>query len=328
MAEQEEERSRDDLSEEASPFKLEEYRKKGQVAQSRELSGLLGLVATGMTLWLLVPYMKEDIATFMTEIFGYSFSSEFELSNKNILENTVLKAGKLAVFIAFPIGVIGFIVGALSSYIQVGSIFSTDPITPDLNKINPVKGIKRFFSLKQFYDGIRLVIRATAVSFVAFLFVKSQILSSGRYAFVDPGSLFRTFENSSQIIFLSMCSVLVFFAALDLWLQRWEFSKNVRLTKREQKEEQKEHEGDPLIKARIRSIQRELARKRMMDAVKTADVVVTNPIHIAVALSYDQSKMKSPKVVAKGADFLAQKIKAIAKEAGVPTVENLSLIHI
>ena len=119
--------------------------------------------------------------------------------------------------------------------------------------------------------------------------------------------------------------ILLVFAAIDYFLQRDEFQKSVRLTKQESKQEHKEREGDPQVRARVRAIQRDMARKRMMAAVKKADVVITNPTHIAIAIEYDRDGMAAPKVVAKGVDFVAQKIKQIAAEAGVPTVENVPL---
>ena len=131
--------------------------------------------------------------------------------------------------------------------------------------------------------------------------------------------------TAGRNLFIVMMGVLAVFAAIDLFFQKREFGKQVRVTKKEAKQEAKEQEGDPLIKSRIRSIQRDMARKRMMKAVKTADVIITNPTHIAIALCYDKDKMVAPKVVAKGADFMAENIKKIAREAGVPLVENVPL---
>lgn len=157
------------------------------------------------------------------------------------------------------------------------------------------------------------------------MIVKSKVITSPMYSLMDPGAILGGVSEIGIAVFIALISVLIVFAGFDFWLQRWDYGKNIRLTKKEQKQEHKEHEGDPMIKARIRSVQREMARKRMMDAVKTADVIVTNPTHIAVALSYSKENMSSPKVVAKGADFLAQKIKKLASEAGVPLVENVPL---
>jgi flagellar biosynthetic protein FlhB len=126
-------------------------------------------------------------------------------------------------------------------------------------------------------------------------------------------------------MFLTLFSILALFAVADFVMQRYEHNKSLRLTKQEAKQEHKEREGDPQIKARIRAIQRDISRKRMMAAVKKADVIITNPTHIAIAIVYDRENMAAPKVVAKGADFIAQRIKKIAADAGIPTVENIPL---
>lgn len=325
MAENQEDRNRDDLSEEASPYRLEEFRRKGKVAQSREVSGLIGLLATGSALYLLAPRLGADLMEYMRDLFRVDLSSKVDLADHTVLNNTFFASLKMIATLSLPVGVVGFIIGALGSYVQIGSIFSTEPLNPDLNRINPISGLQRFLSLKQVYDGIRLIIRASVVAAVAFFLVKLKIFESPAYLLTEPSALLHGFGRSGIAIFSSLCLVLSVFAGFDFWLQRWEYGKNVRLTKKEQKEEHKEHEGDPLIKARIRSVQREIARKRMMEAVKKADVVVTNPTHIAIAIQYDRENMSAPKVVAKGADFLAQKIKKIATDSNVPLVENVPL---
>jgi len=170
-----------------------------------------------------------------------------------------------------------------------------------------------------------VVIKGIVVLYVAYVMVKSDILESPSLIFQNPKAIFDVVGKSGRALFLSMMGVLAVFAAIDFFFQKREFGKQVRVTKKEAKQEAKEQEGDPMIKSRIRSIQRDMSRKRMMKAVKAADVIVTNPTHIAIALQYDKDKMVAPKVVAKGADFMAENIKKIAREAGVPLVENVPL---
>jgi flagellar biosynthetic protein FlhB len=157
------------------------------------------------------------------------------------------------------------------------------------------------------------------------LVVKTQVLQSIPMAAAEPASLVETLARAARAIVLPVIVILIVFGVIDFALNRWEYMKQLRLTKEEAKQESKEREGDPQIKARVRAIARERARRRMMEAVKKADVIVTNPTHIAIAIQYDKDKMAAPKVIAKGADFLAQKIKKIAAEAGVPLVENVPL---
>jgi flagellar biosynthetic protein FlhB len=160
---------------------------------------------------------------------------------------------------------------------------------------------------------------------IAYGLVKTQVLSSPAQMGSEPITVASAYGTAAKTIFLSLIAVLVLFAALDWFLTRREFQTNLKMTKQEAKQEHKEREGDPQIKARIRAVQREMARRRMMAAVKKADVIITNPTHIAIAIVYERDSMAAPKVVAKGADLMAQRIKQIAAQAGVPLVENVPL---
>jgi flagellar biosynthetic protein FlhB len=179
--------------------------------------------------------------------------------------------------------------------------------------------------MKNLVETGRVLIKGVIVLYVAYVMVKADIIESPALIFQNPKAIFQMLGTAGRNLFIVMMGVLAVFAAIDLFFQKREFGKQVRVTKKEAKQEAKEQEGDPLIKSRIRSIQRDMARKRMMKAVKTADVIITNPTHIAIALCYDKDKMVAPKVVAKGADFMAENIKKIAREAGVPLVENVPL---
>lgn len=325
MAENQDERSREDLTEEASPHRLEEYRRKGQVAQSRELSGLAALLAAGVATYALAPRMGTQLAGFMNEVFRVDLSSRMDLGSSHVARGFFMKAVLLMTSIGLPICLAGFVVGALSSFAQIGSIFSLDPLTPNLDKISPLQGWKRIFSMKQGIDALRLTFKMSVVLVITYALIKTEIFKAPMQVASDPTSLFGAYAHAAKVVFLSLIGVLAIFAAADFSLQRWDYSKNLRMTKQEAKQEHKEREGDPQIKARIRAIQRDIARKRMMAAVKKADVIITNPTHIAVAIVYDKDEMAAPKVVAKGADFIAQKIKQIASEAGIPLVENVPL---
>jgi flagellar biosynthetic protein FlhB len=313
------------LTEEASPHRVEEYRRKGMVAQSREVSGLAALVATVIVTYCIVPQSGIQMAEFMREVFRVDLSARADLGSLAFLNTYLVRALKLMVSIGLPICGAGFLFGSIGSFVQIGSIFSLDPLIPDMDKINPLQGLQRFFSAKQLLDGLRIILKMIAILFVSYGLLKTQIFGAPMHLYDDPIHLFWGYASAGKSIFLSLACLLVVFALLDMGLQRFEYGKSIKMTKQEAKQEHKEREGDPQIRARIRSIQREMSRKRMMQAVKKADVIITNPTHIAVALVYDKSKMAAPKVVAKGADFIAQKIKQIASEAGVPLVENVPL---
>lgn len=326
MAEnKQEDRSTEDLMEEASQTKIDELREKGQVAQSREIVGIISLVAAASVLYMMGPTMGGELAEFMRDVLRVDEAVKMNFADNTVLRLTLFKALKLMAFIALPIAAAGFAFAVLGSFIQVGNIFSFEPIQPRLDKINPIQGMQRLFSFRHLLDSVRTIIKVIISLFIAYSIVKSEIYKSPTALLSDPSMMLQAFGDTGKTIFLSLVAIFGVFAGFDYWMQRHEWMKQVRLTRQEAKEESKEREGNPQIKARIRSVQREIARRRMMSAVKKADVIITNPTHIAIAIQYDRDKFLAPRVVAKGADFIAQKIKAIAAEAGVPTVENVPL---
>ena len=326
MAEnQDSERSREDLTEEASPYRIEEFRRKGMVAQSREVAGLAALIAVGVATYVMAPQMGIQMAEFMREVFRTDLSARADLGSASVVGGFLMKAIKIMLAVGLPVCLAGFVIGAATSFMQVGAIFTFEPLTPDLSKINPIAGLKRIVSMRQALDGVRTIFKTVVILLVSYTLVKTQVLRAPAYVGNEPLTLIALYGSAAKAIFLSLVGVLSVFAAIDYGMQRREYSKNLRMTKAEAKQEHKEREGDPQIKARIRSIQREMARKRMMQAVKKADVIITNPTHIAIAVVYEKDSMAAPKVVAKGADFLAQRIKKIAGDAGIPMVENVPL---
>jgi flagellar biosynthetic protein FlhB len=325
MAENNEDRNLEDLSEQASPYRLEEYRKKGQVAQSKELVTLAVALASGMVLFTMAPSIGKEISEFMKEIYTQDLLAKPGADMEGIAGKRLLQAVKLLATIGLPVTIVGFLLGIGGHLSQIGFLFTSEPLTPDLEKINPLNGLKRLFSTRNLVESVRVVIKGLILCFVSYSLLKTAILKSPELIFRNPQAIFEVLGDSGKMLFLSLCGVLAVFAGVDFVLQRREYAKQVRVTREEAKKEAKEQEGDPLIKARIRSVQREAARKRMMQAVKKADVIITNPTHIAIALQYDKDKMVAPRVVAKGADLLAERIKKVGKESGVVLVENVPL---
>lgn len=325
MAEDQGERSNEDLTEETSATRLDEYRRKGIVAQSRELSALAALLAAGMMTYAMAPQMGDMLGGFMREVLRTDLSARLDLGATHVLRGYLMKGLQIVLAIGLPVSMAAFVLGAFASFAQIGSIFTTEPLSPDFTKIDPLQGLKRMFSMRHAVDGLRLTFKSATVLIICYLLVKSEILRSVDRMGNEPITIMQAYGHSAKVIFLSLIGVLAVFAIIDFALQKREYNQKLRMTKQEAKEEHREREGDPQIKARIRSIQREVARRRMMNAVKKADVIITNPTHIAVALQYDKETMFAPKVVAKGADFIAQKIKKVAADAGVPMVENVPL---
>ena len=325
MAENGQDRDTEDLSEEISQQRLEDFRRKGQVSQSKELAALAAMAAASAVAYGMSPQFGGHMAEFMREIFHADIIAKTDLNQSGVLGNYMMKALKLASFIVLPIAAAGFVCGALGSFVQIGSIFSWDPLQPDVNKINPMSGVQRLFSMRHLQETGVILVKATAILAIVYFAIKKEILGSPDSMVSEPITQFTVFGRIAKGIVTPVALVLLGFGIIDFMLNRRDYNKQLRLTKQEAKQEHKEREGDPAIKARVRAMQREISRRRMMKAVKTADVIITNPTHIAIAIVYDKEKMAAPKVVAKGADFMAQKIKKIASDAGIPLVENVPL---
>jgi flagellar biosynthesis protein FlhB len=325
MAENNEDRNTEDLSDEASPYRLEEYRKKGQVSQSKELVALAVAITTGATIFAMGPSMAQELITYMKDLFSTGLIQKPGDDMEAVAGSRLIQMLKVLATLGLPAAIVGFVLGIAGHLGQIGFLFTTEPLSPDLNKINPLSGLKRLFSVRNLIETFRVVLKGVVLCFVAYSVVKSEILNSPDLIFKNPAVIFQVLGSAGQTLFFSLTGILAVFAGADYFLQRREFGKQVRVTKAEAKQEHKEQEGDPLIKARIRTVQREMARKRMMQAVKKADVIITNPTHIAIALKYDKDKMVAPKVIAKGADLLAERIKKVAAEADIPMVENVPL---
>lgn len=325
MAEQQEDRSTEDLLEEPSQTRIDDLREKGQVPQSREASGLLALVACAATLYMFAPSIGKDLIEYMRDVFRVDLTMKLNLTSNAALGETMMKALKLIIVIGLPISFAGFFFGVIGCFVQVGSIFTFEPIQPKLEKMDPIAGLKKFFTMKHALDGVRIVFKAVVAVAVTYAIIKTEVYRSPMQLLNEPSLMLSHFSRVGKTVFLSLVSVFGVFAAVDFWMQKKDWLKQVRLTKQEAKEEAKSKEGNPQMKARMRSIQRDMSRKRMMAAVKKADVIIMNPTHIAIAIQYDTAKMLAPRVVAKGADFIAQRIKAIATESGIPMVENVPL---
>lgn len=319
------ERSSEDLGDEISQYRLEEYRRKGMVAQSRELTGLMALLAGGMAIHVLSSSMGRTLTDFMREVFTVDLPSRAVLGSTALPHRLLMRTVHVCLLVSLPACLAAFVMGVAGSLAQIGSIWSADPLTPDFGKVDPIKGFQRLFSMKNALDGLRLTFKFAVVALVAYALLKSELLRASRYVAQEPGAILVSYGQAGKAVFLSLIGILAVFALVDLGIQKWEFNKQLRLTRQEARQEHKEREGDPQIKARIRAIQREVARRRMMQAVKKATVVVTNPTHFAVALHYEPGTTAAPKVVAKGMDFMAQRIKKVAAESGVPCVENVPL---
>ncbi|MGZ3684841.1 MAG: EscU/YscU/HrcU family type III secretion system export apparatus switch protein, partial [Bdellovibrionota bacterium] len=227
--------------------------------------------------------------------------------------------------LVLPIAAAGFAAGVLGSVVQFGFLFTWAPLTPDVNRINPLSGFQRVASTQSLVEGFKSLIKLIAVVSVTYMLLKTEMLGSSSMSDMESGAFMAYMTSTAFRLVGGVCVGLFVVAALDFAYQKYRYRQGLMMTKQEVKQEHKQREGDPLLKARIRSLQREMARKRMMQDVPKADVIVTNPTHIAVALKYDAEKMAAPRVIAKGADLVAQRIKEVARKNGIPIVENVPL---
>jgi flagellar biosynthetic protein FlhB len=217
------------------------------------------------------------------------------------------------------------VVGFFGTFLQIGWLFTTKSFEPDLSKFNPIKGMGQFVSARAMVELVKSLAKVVLVGWVAYKAVRAEFDKSLYLVDMDVVATLKYVGQVASEVLVKTCGVLAVLAGLDYLFVRWDMEKKMRMTKQEIKEEHKETEGDPQIKARIRSLQMQMARRRMMAEVPKADVVITNPTHLAIALSYRRGEMDAPQVVAKGADQVAAKIREIAREHRVPLVENVPL---
>ena len=314
--------AKDDKTEEATGKKLADARKKGQVAKSKDVSLAVSLV----TCTMLIVIATGLIGSILKDVMQYYLQSGIlqevnELSLKTIVVNIIGKAALCILPVIVPIALAGII----GNFIQVGFLFSTESLKPSFGKLNPINGFRNMFSMKSLVDLGKNTIVVTLISILAFSFIKenySEILQTGNLRISELGVEVRNLVLS---LFFRICLFMVVLAVADFVIQKRIFKKDMRMTKQEVKDEYKQMEGDPKIKSKIKQKQREIASRRMMEAVPNATVVVTNPTHLSIALKYEDGEMNAPKVVAKGADMVALRIKEIAKENDVPIMENKTL---
>jgi len=309
-------------TEKATPKKREDSRKKGQVAKSQDINVAIGLLAVFFFFSVAGSYLKKIAIS----IFEYSFQESLMLNLTE--ENVQILFFELVQEVAFligPIMLIALIAGVAANYFQIGFLFSTEAIQFKLDKLDPIKGFKRIFSMRSVIEFLKSILKIFIVGGIAFLILWNRMDEILILSQKTIGASLATLADLTIQMGLYSAGALLFLALLDYMYQKYDFEKNMRMSKQDIKDEYKNSEGDPLIKSKIKQKQREMAMSRMMQEVPNADVIITNPTHYAVALKYDENKLDAPYVVAKGVDFVAQKIKFVAKENDVITIENRPL---
>lgn len=309
-------------TEKATPQKRQESKRKGQVAKSSEVAAAMIMLGGVLLLYFTGGWMLDQILAMfrinLTQFFNWDLTPA---STRTLLEQMSFEGLKIMV----PMALIGMIFGFFGNYIQIGPIFSTDPLMAKLERIDPIKGAKRIFSVRALVELAKSLLKISIIGTAAFLvlwaskeelFLLSQ--QSVPHALSFVGGLVVKLGLTASIILLCL-------AVLDYIYQKYEFEKGIKMSKQDIKDEYKKSEGDPLIKQKIKEKQRQMSMNRMIQDLPNADVLITNPTHYAIAIKYDAETMEAPQVIAMGKDHLALKIKEKAKELDIVIMENKPL---
>ncbi|WP_455803885.1 fused FliR family export protein/FlhB family type III secretion system protein [Clostridium butyricum] len=313
----------DDKTEEATPKKKSDSRKKGQIARSKDVGVALTMVVCTIAISACWNMMINGFKGVMIYFLQLPMLDNFDnLSLTGILITVIMRVAYGLLPIALPI----MVGGIIASLMQTGFLITGEPLKPSFGKLNPLSGMKNMISKRSLVDLCKNLIVISIVSIIAYKYISSnyqQIISMSN---IYLPSLNVEIKNLVLGIFKQICIVLIVIAAIDYFVQFKMHNQDLKMSKQEVKDEYKQQEGDPQLKVKIKQKQREMSRQRMMQSVSDATVVITNPTHLAIALKYEEgTDMEAPKVLAKGADYLALKIKSIAKENEIPIIENKPL---
>lgn len=309
-------------TEDATPKRLSDSKKKGQVAKSIDFNSAVSFFVFTLCLGLLMQYLFSNSMKLLKMSFSAGISGELSTGNAGAY---LIQCIWNFITVFLPFGLIAVAVGIAANLAQVGFIFTGETLKPDFKKLNPLQGFKNMFSAKSLFNLVKNLIKLTIVIYIAFLGLQKatvQIMNSGE---IGVEKIFTFFISIVQSLSFQIAGFMIVIGIADYIFQRRSHKKNLKMTKQEIKDEYKEMEGDPGIKSARRQKQREISMSRRLQNVEKSTVIITNPTHIAIALKYEQGKDQAPIVMAKGLDFAAQKIKETAKGKGIPIIENKPL---
>ena len=315
-------------TEEPTAKKLEDARKEGQVAKSREIANGLGILALFLVLQLWVGNMGKSFLELFGLIYG-EIPDTVALIGGSVPDTAMSRLFQYALIlvmkIVLPVFLVGFAVAFVSDYVQVKWKPTAKPLRPKFSKLNPVSGFKKIFSGNAIVELLKSIGKIGIIAYVSYSFLKDK--GEELFLLYDLELMPAVILIGDTVIGLGVRIAVVYMilALADFAYQKYKFHKDMKMTKQEVKEEYKNQEGNPEIKGKIRQRMREVSQRRMMQSLPQADVVITNPTHYAVAIKYDPDESPAPVVLAKGEDFLAQKIKEVAKEHDIEIVENKPL---
>ncbi len=311
----------EEKTEDPTPKKVKDARKKGQVAKSADLNSAIILLII-----VILTVVSGEKAFENLYLFLYRSLNNINLDVANIGLRGMFSYN---VYYFFSITAIVFITvmlgGIIANLVQSGFLFTLDPLKPNFKKLNPIEGFKNQFSKKSIFNLVKTLFKLILISYVAYAFIKDNIFNIYKLTNINVAQIYSYMKDLIISLVIKIAIVLLSLGVIDLVFQKYDHKKNLRMTKHEIKEEMKQMEGDPLIKSQRRQKQRQLAMSRMMEDVPKTDVVITNPTHIAVAVKYEDGVDEAPMVMAMGADNVAMKIREIAKENDIPIMENKPL---
>jgi flagellar biosynthetic protein FlhB len=309
-------------TEDPSEHRIEEFRRKGEVASSKELNSVLILTGTLVVLVLSSLFMYEILAEYIEWLYALDIKKVYSKEMlADIIARTAFAGGKCIA----PVFATSLCLGFLAQVAQVGFLFAPEVLELKLDRINPLNGAKRLFSKKALFDALKGIFKFAVILSITYFIVKDELY---RFTGLIHSELPQTVEFGQLMVLKLVLAIilgLAIIAVVDFFWEKHTYKQKLMMTKEEAKRESKEKDGNPEVKQKIKAIQREMSRKRMMESIKTADVVITNPTHISIVIKYDLKTMIAPAVVAKGADHLAFKIRELAKEHDIPIVENVPL---
>jgi flagellar biosynthesis protein FlhB len=305
-------------TEEPTAKKIEDARQEGNVAKSQDIVGVAVLFFAILALLMMFSF----IADRMLNLARYYFSLMNQPLDRELMLDMAIVTMREFLIMAIPISVVVAIAGVLGTLAQIGFNFTTKPLVPNFSKLDPIKGLANMFTLQKVLESLKITFKsmsALGIGFLYFWYYVEELPTVALFTLQDQMGWLR---DKAIVLAFVMLVIIFVYAIIDLVLVRKQYFDKLKMSIQEIKDEMKNMEGDPHIKAKIRQIQMQAARKRMMSAVPTADVVITNPTHYAVAIVYDETKHNAPVVVAKGVDNIAIQIKKVARENNVHIVQN------
>ncbi len=309
-------------TEDATPRKLQKAREEGQIGKSMEVPSVVVLLVGISTLYAFGGGMYHKLSAVLRESVSFTVIPDI---NEAYCIHLFYAFTQQFALILMPVLAAVFAAALAANLMQVGFAISWKAVEPKFSKVTPISGFSRIISPRALVELVKNVLKLAIIGLVAWFVVQSEMISTLRLYDHDPAHIILFIFKVAFKLVLWVSLVVALLSFLDLLYQKWKFKEDQKMTKQEVKDEHKQSEGDPQVKARIRQLQNEAARKRMMQEVPQADVIVTNPTHLAVALQYDALNMSAPSVTAKGAGPVAERIKAVAREHDIPVVENKPL---